>query len=75
MWNLNLIRHYKVYPAVWYTHYLLNRPVKTMVYKWFPFKSRKAINVFVKIMAMIHDHIICYDRDLGIQYGTIRYYE
>ena len=75
MLKFNLIKNCKVYPAIWYTHCLLNTPVKTIIYKRFPFKSRRSINIFVKIMAMLHDYILCYERDYGIQYGTVRYYD
>lgn len=75
MLKINLIKHYRVYPAIWYTHCLLNRPVKTIIYKWFPFKNRKAVKVFIKIMAVIHDYLICYEGDYGIQYGTVTYDE
>jgi len=75
MLKINLIKNLEVYPAVWYTHYLLNRPVKTIVYKNFPFKSRKVVKVFAKIMAVIHDYILCYEKDYGIQYGTVSYYK
>jgi hypothetical protein len=73
--KINLIKNYRVYPAVWYTHYLLNKPIKTMVYKKFPFKNHTSMNIFAKIMAMIHDYILCSEQDYGIQYGTIIYYD
>ena len=73
MIQFNLIKNRRVYPAVWYTHYLLRRPVKTFEYKWFPFQNRKLVNIFVKIMAMIHDYILCHEKDYGIMYGTITY--
>jgi hypothetical protein len=75
MIKINLIKNYKSYPAVWYTHYLLRRPMKTFEYKWFPFRNETAMVVFAKIMAMIHDHLLCDCNECGIGYGTITYYE
>lgn len=71
--KINLMKNHKQCPAVWYTHYLLNRPVKTFEYRWFPFKSTRAIKIFAKTMAMIHDHILCHEMDYGIRYGIINY--
>jgi hypothetical protein len=73
MLKINLIKNLKVYPAVWYTHCLLRRPVKTFEYRWFPFRSRKVINIFAKVMAVLHDYFLCYEKDYGIQYGTVTY--
>jgi hypothetical protein len=75
MLKINLIHNRRVYPAVWYTHCLLNRPVKTIIYKRFPLKSRRSINIFVKIMAMLHDYVLCYENEYGIKYGTFTYYK
>jgi len=75
MLRINLIKDRKVYPAVWYTHCLLNRPVKSFVYKRFPFKSQRSMTIFAKIMAMFHDYIICPEKEYGIQYGTFSYFE
>jgi hypothetical protein len=74
MLKINLIKNKKIYPAVWYTHCLLNRPVKTFIYKRFPFKNETTIVIFSKIMAMIHDCLLCYENEYGIQYGTITFY-
>jgi hypothetical protein len=73
MIKINLIKNIKIYPAVWYTHCLLRRPIRTFEYKWFPFKSKKCKIIFAKIMAMIHDYFICYEKDYGIKYGLVRY--
>jgi hypothetical protein len=73
MIRINLIKNTKVYPAVWYTHYLLRRPMRTFEYRWFPFKNQKIQLVFIKIMAMIHDHLICDCDECGIMYGFIHY--
>ena len=71
MTKINLIKGYKSYPMVYYTHCLLNRPVKVFVYKWFPFKGRLIRKIFTKIMAMLHDYLFCYEQDYGIYYGII----
>lgn len=68
-----MLENDKVYPAVWYTHCLVKRPVKTFIYKKFPFKSHKSIKIFTKIMAMLHDYILCNQNEYGIQYGTVRF--
>jgi len=68
------MKNLREYPAVWYTHCLFKRPVRTIVYKWFPFKNKTVVKIFAKIMAMMHDYIICYEKDYGIQYGTVKYY-
>ena len=56
-------------PAVSYHHYMINGPMKIFKYKWFPTTNKRAIVIFAKFMAMIHDYILCYDNELGIQYG------
>jgi len=72
MYNINFIKNYKIYqfPVVLYTHYLLNRPVKVIVYKRFPFKGLRTKKIFAKLMAMVHDYILCYEQEYGIQYGV-----
>ncbi len=70
MYNINLIKNYKRCPLVLYTHVLIERPVKVFVYSWFPFKGILAIKIFAKLMAMIHDYILCYENEYGIQYGS-----
>ena len=72
MIKINLAKDYKIYPVVYYTHCLLNRPVRVFVYKWFPFKGRLITKIFTKFMAMLHDYILCYESDYGVCYGTIR---
>ena len=62
-------------PAVWYTHCLINGPIRLREYKWFPFQNQKAMWVFAKFMAMVHDYLICYEQEYGIQYGTVTYTE
>lgn len=69
------MKDHKIYPAVWYTHCLLRRPVKTFEYKWFPFKSQTSIKVFTKMMAVIHDYFLCMESEYGIKYGSITYDE
>ncbi len=73
MYNINLIKNYnyKRCPVVLYTHVLIEDPVKVFVYSWFPFKRVLAIKIFAKIMAMVHDYILCYENEYGIQYGSV----
>jgi hypothetical protein len=47
--------------------------MKLIIYKRFPFRNKKIIITFAKFMAKVHDYILCWDDDLGIQYGI--YYE
>ena len=56
-------------PCVSYHHYMLRRPIRIFRYPHFPFKSEKAMTVFAKFMAVIHDKLLCTDDELGIQYG------
>jgi hypothetical protein len=59
----------KIYPVVVYTHCLLKRPVKVFRYKKLSCKNIKIVFVFAKILAVIHDYILCYENDYGIKYG------
>jgi hypothetical protein len=71
MIKINVATQFKGHPCpcVSYHHYMLKRPMKLFIYKRFPFINEKAIVIFAKLMAMLHDYILCTDSEIGIQYG------
>lgn len=62
----------KTYPVILYTHYLLNRPVKVIEYKRLSFNNKRVVRILSKLLAMLHDYLLCYERDYGIQYGSAK---
>lgn len=60
----------KTYPVITYTHCLLNRPVRIFEYKRLSFYNKRTVKILSKLLAMLHDYILCYEPDYGIQYGN-----
>ena len=62
----------KTFPVVLYTHCLLDRPVKVFEYSRLACRNPKVVKVFAKLLAVLHDYVLCCERDYGIKYGTGR---
>ncbi len=60
----------KHYPVVDYTHYLLSRPVRIFRYKRLRFSSERLAVIAAKLLAVLHDYILCTEKDYGIRYGV-----
>jgi len=61
-----------MYPVVTYTHCLFDRPVRIFEYKRLRCKHERTAVILAKLLAMLHDYILCYEPDYGIQYGIGR---
>lgn len=59
----------KIYPVITYTHCLFRSPVRVFRYRRLSCKSKKIVKIMAKIMAILHDYVLCHERDYGIKYG------